>query len=39
MFSRFSRVRLFATLWTAARQAPLFMDSPGENTAYLKADI
>ena len=32
MLSRFSRVRLFATLWTAARQAPLSMDSPGKNT-------
>ena len=27
-----SRVRLFMTPWTAARQAPLFMDSPGKNT-------
>ena len=25
MLSRFSRVRLFATLWTVARQAPLSM--------------
>ena len=25
MLSRFSRVRIFATLWTAARQAPLSM--------------
>ena len=25
MLSHFSRVRLFATLWTAARQAPLSM--------------
>ena len=25
MLSRFSRVRLFATLWTAVRQAPLSM--------------
>ena len=29
--SRFSRVRLFATLWTVARQAAL-RDSPGKNT-------
>ena len=27
-----SCVRLFATPWTAARQAPLLMDSPGKNT-------
>ena len=27
-----SRVRLFATLWTVARQAPLFMGFPGKNT-------
>ena len=26
MLSRFSRVQLFATLWTAAHQAPLSMD-------------
>ena len=26
-----SRVRLFVTLWTVARQAPLFMGSPGKN--------
>ena len=32
MLSRFSRVRLFVTLWTAAHQAPLSMDSPGKNT-------
>ena len=25
LLSRFSRVRLFATLWTIAHQAPLFM--------------
>ena len=30
---RFSRVRLFATLWTVARQAPLsILFSPGRNT-------
>ena len=29
---RFSPVRLFATLWTVARQAPLSMNSPGKNT-------
>ena len=28
-----SPVRLFATLWTVARQAPLSKDSPGKNTA------
>ena len=28
-----SRVRLFVTLWTVARQAPLFMGSPGKNEA------
>ena len=27
-----SRVQLFVALWTVARQAPLFMDSPGKNT-------
>ena len=27
-----SHVRLFATLWTIARQAPLSMGSPGKNT-------
>ena len=27
-----SRVRLFTTPWTAAHQAPLFMDSSGKNT-------
>ena len=27
----FSRVQLFATLWTAAHQAPLSMGSPGKN--------
>ena len=32
LLSRFSRVQLFATLWTAAHQAPLSMDSPGKNT-------
>ena len=32
MLSWFSRVRLFVTLWTVASQAPLSMDSPGENT-------
>ena len=28
----FSHVQLFATPWTVAHQAPLSMDSPGENT-------
>ena len=28
VLSRFSRVRLFATLWTVARQAPLSLGSP-----------
>ena len=32
LLSCFSRVRLSATLWTIARQAPLSMDSPGKNT-------
>jgi len=27
-----SRVQLFATPWTVARQAPLPMNSPGKNT-------
>ena len=27
-----SRVQLFATLWTVARQAPLSVNSPGKNT-------
>ena len=27
-----SRVRLFATPWTVARQAPLSMELPGKNT-------
>ena len=27
-----SRIQLFVALWTVARQAPLFMDSPGKNT-------
>ena len=27
-----SRVRLFVTPWTVARQAPLSWDSPGKNT-------
>ena len=30
--SRFSRVQLFVTLLTLARQAPLSMDSPGKDT-------
>ena len=30
--SRFSPVRLFATVWTIAHQDPLSMDSPGKNT-------
>ena len=30
--SRFSRVQLWATLWSVAHQAPLSTDSPGENT-------
>ena len=32
MLSHFSRVQPFVTLWNAARQAPLSMDSPGKNT-------
>ena len=32
MLSSFSRVRLFVTPWTVARQAPLSRDYPGENT-------
>ena len=32
ILSHFSRVRLFVTLWTIARQVPLSMDSPGKNT-------
>ena len=32
VLSCFSRVRLRVTLWTAACQAPLSMDSPGKNT-------
>ena len=33
MLTHFSRVQLFATLWTVACQAPLSMgDSPGKNT-------
>ena len=32
VLSHFSRVRLSATLWTAASQAPLSWDSPGKNT-------
>ena len=32
VLSCFSRVRLFATLWTVTLQAPLSMDSPGKNT-------
>ena len=33
--SRFSRVWLFATLWTVAHQAPLSRDSPGKNTGVI----
>ena len=33
MLTHFSRVQLFAALWTVACQAPLSMgDSPGKNT-------
>ena len=32
MLSCFSDVRLFATLWTVACQAPLPWDFPGQNT-------
>ena len=32
ILSHFSRVQLFVTLRTIARQAPLSMDSPGKNT-------
>ena len=31
MLSRFSRIRLFVTPWTIARQAPLSWDSPGKS--------
>ena len=31
VLSCFSCVRLFATLWTVAHQAPLSRDSPGKN--------
>ena len=31
VFRPFSRVRLFATLWTIARQAPLSMEAPGKS--------
>ena len=33
MLSRFSRVLLFAAMWTVTCQPPLSMDSPGKNTA------
>ena len=33
LLSRFSRVQLCATPWTAAHQAPRPWDSPGKNTA------
>ena len=33
--SRFSCIWLFVTPWTVARQAPLSMDSPGENTGVV----
>ena len=32
LLSRFSRVRLCATLWTAAARLPSPWDSPGKNT-------
>ena len=32
VLSRFSRARLFVTLWTVTRQAPLSVGSPGKNT-------
>ena len=32
VLSHFSRVLLFATLWTVAHQAPLSRDCPGKNT-------
>ena len=32
MLSHFSRVQLFETLWTVARQAPLSMEFQGKNT-------
>ena len=32
VLSRFSRVRLFATLWTVARQAPLLMEFSRKET-------
>ena len=33
MLIHFSCVWFFVTLWTIAHQTPLFMDSPGKNTA------
>ena len=33
LLDHFCRVRLFATPWTVARQAPLSMDALGKNTA------
>ena len=35
MLSCFSGIRLFATLWTVARQAPLSWDSSGKNTGVV----
>ena len=35
VLSGFSGVRLFATLWTVARQAPLSWDSLGKNTGVV----
>jgi len=32
LLSHFGRVRLCATLWTVAHQAPLLMGFPGKNT-------
>ena len=32
VLSRFSRARLFVTLWTVTRQAPPSVGSPGKNT-------
>ena len=35
MLSHFSHVQLFVTPWTIACQAPLSMDSPGQNTGVV----
>ena len=35
VLSHFSRVQLFAILWTIVCQAPLSMDPPGKNTGWV----